>query len=196
VRCLVLLALLLATPVLGQEQTPLLEPGEYVRVHLVALDAPIIGTWQGIDERGLIHVESDDPSNPRFFSANSVHRLEVRGERQNIVGGLVIGGALGAASGALGGLMVYGVAGGTTAIACGVAAFDEFSDVRCESPDASGYVVPGAAIGLALGAGIGALIGAAHRTGWVAVDLPTAKPIVAIHPTGRFSVGFTIPVGR
>jgi hypothetical protein len=47
-----------------------------------------------------------------------------------------------------------------------------------------------------VGGVIGVAIGSSIKTDiWDPVELP-AKPMVAVHPTGRFSVGVSIPVRR
>jgi hypothetical protein len=53
-----------------------------------------------------------------------------------------------------------------------------------------------ASLGGLAGCGIGAFVGTGFRSpSWEPVELP-AKPMVAVQPTGRFSVGVSIPLRR
>ncbi len=190
----IVLAMLLASPLLAQEQTPFVEPGTRVRLHLVNIDRPVTGVFRGFNEDGLIRIDPVDQADPKFLSVPSVEKIEVRGPKRHTVRGLVIGSVLGGAVGAVAGLAV---AGGTKVLPCAVAGTvaTAYDNPPPDCPDGNTEVLIGAMVGAAVGGAIGGLIGSKPGEGWIPGELPPVKPLVAVHPTGRLGVGFAIPVG-
>ena len=121
-----------------------------------------------------------------------MRKIEIRGQRRRTAQGAVTGGLAGGLAGGL----VGALGASTTATGCVVMASMVQADPDPCVDDASQFVVIGVVIGAAVGGGVGALIGSKPREGWVPVELPSTKPLVAVHPTGRFAVGLTFPVRR
>lgn len=166
-RVAILLALPLATPLLAQE--PVLEEGVKVRVTAPAIgEGPLVGTYWGIQDDGSLLLGENRWAIPPTY----LTKVEVYVERSsNFWRGAAIGSISGGVVGALVGLMWPG-------------------------PSDFGHVAVGFLVGVPLGGLVGGGVGALVSTDkWEPVELP-AKPSVAFHPTGRFSVGFSIPLRR
>jgi hypothetical protein len=124
------------------------------------------------------------------FALSDIETLEMSHGTSGKAGlGALIGFGVGAAVGVVAVAMddppppCSPVPGCTGGLSCGLCMGDIIS---------IGPVEAGALLGV-----VGAGIGAALRTEkWEPVELRDAKPLVALHPTGRFRVGFTLPVGR
>jgi hypothetical protein len=166
-RAAILLALLLATPMLGQE--PVLEEGVRVRVTAPALsEEPLVGTYWGIQDDGSLLLGENRWAIPSTY----LTEVEVYvGTEGNFWRGAAIGAISGAVVGTLVGLTWPG-------------------------PSDFGHVAAGFLVGVPLGGLVGGGVGALVSTDrWRHIDRP-AQPLVAVHPTGRFSVGVSIPLRR
>jgi hypothetical protein len=166
-RTALLLALLVASPLLAQE--PVLEEGLRVRVTAPALsEGPLVGTYGGIRDDGSLLLGENRWAIP----SSALEKVEVyAGTGANFWKGAAIGAISGGLLGAFIGLTWPGPS--------------DFGHV------AAGFLV-GVPVGGLVGGGVGAVV---HTEKWEPVELP-AKPMVAVHPTGRFSGGVSIPRRR
>jgi hypothetical protein len=165
--------LLVASPLAGQGRV--VEVGDRVRVKLENVDQTFEGRYVGVENQYVLLETGADPG-PSRLRLSSVRYLAVHtGTKSKAVLGAVLGGVAV-------GIPLALITGGLASVS------DETSD---EAGVAGGFIV-----GAAIGAGIGALIGSSVKSDiWEPVELP-AKPMVAVHRRGRFSVGLTIPVWR
>ena len=163
--------LLVASPLVGQE----LEVGDRVRVTAPTVsEEPVVGTYWGIRDDMSLVLTTGDVDEPVAVPLNAVEQMEaVTGTRGHFWAGALLG-ALG-----------FGAAFFAIAAA---------SDSELVHEDYGAAAAGG--MGLLVGAPIGGLVGALVRSDvWEPVELP-AKPMVAVHPTGRFSLGVSIPMRR
>ena len=194
------LLLLAASPLIAQETEPppLPELGAKVRLtdsgHVVvgtlwALDSTRVGVRaESVRERVFGAQSRELPDDPEVsWALSEVEVLEVnRGSPGGLAAGLL--------TGALVGGMTLGVVGALTYEPCE----GDFLFSGCGGPSSREANTAGlAALGMVLGGLVGGAIGASRGDKWEPVDLPPARPLVAVHPiTGRFTVGFSIPLRR
>jgi hypothetical protein len=188
------LILLLAGPILAQEQEPVLEPGDKVRVTDSSFVA--IGTVEEVTASHLrVHVRSVEAREGYRDAALPSDRVSVRW-RMSELDSLEV--SVGRGKGhAVRGAVIGGGVALLPGLVLGAGASDCINIYGGSTPDCDS--LKGTAVFFStvfLGAGVGALIGslAAHDI-WEPVDLP-AKPILTVQPNSRFSVGLTIPVRR
>jgi len=188
-RCITV-AILVASPLVAQEETTTLEVGDRVRV--VDSTRVVVGTVSWLDSESVrVEGESAEDSAEFSWALSEVETLEIsQGESGRAGVGALIGFGAGFA---------LGVAVGSDDPPPCPPPPDYCDNPFCGSCDSAVSFSPveaGAVLGL-VGAGIGAVIGVFAKTEkWEPVELSAAKPIVAIHPSGRFDMGFTIPVRR
>jgi hypothetical protein len=170
--------LLVASPLVGQAQEPVLEAGARVRVTAPEVaEEPLVGTYWGIKNGQLIGITRDKSEDPLDIRVSEVEGLEIStGKRGQGWKGAKIG---------------FGVAALATAIPVGISCASDSEDGWC----VAALVVYTPLAGL-VGGVIGVAIGSSIRTDiWEPVELP-AKPRVAVHPTGRFSGAVLVPRRR
>jgi hypothetical protein len=151
-----------------------LERGDSVRIVAPLLaDTVISGEVYHVDSDAILITQPDTQA------LRTVALRDIQSLQRQVKGPTALG--------ALGGLVGGAVLGaGVTALVLG----------EPEGWEGLGHIVliGGAGIG---GAVIGYFVGSALTwdARWYDVELP-ARPMVAVHPTGRFSVGLTIPLRR
>jgi hypothetical protein len=163
--------LLMASPLLGQE------PGARVRVTAPAVSQePFVGTYWGVRDDGTLAFTTEETEEIVGVSRDELELLEIHlGRHRHTIAGMTVGWLAGTAA---------GIALGATEAS------------QSDSEWAGLAVVAGAVVGGAAGLVLGTVVGALAVTDeWQPVS-PPAKPMVAVQPSGRFSVGLTIPVRR
>jgi hypothetical protein len=184
--------LLVASPGAGQDQA-VLEPGAKVRVADSAHIA--IGIVQSFDSTQLsVAIEFVELREPGALPRRPDERLELSWSLEDIESlerhtkgptrfwrGATLGGAIG---------------GGSFGLLAAAAAIAYCSDSDCSGGEPALFIAGSTVAGALTGGLIGGAIGAVSRQDiWQPVQLP-AKPIIAVQPTGRLTVAFTIPVRR
>ncbi len=171
--------LLVASSLVAQE--PVLEPGAKVRVTAPEVaDEPLEGTYWGVRDDGSLAMTAESTEEPISVPLVAISGIELGVKKRRTVRGLVV---LGLCGGLLG-----------AARAAAPRTFSMFGQT-CEDTGSCPDYATSIAVGIiGLGA-VGAAVGSIPRTEWEPVELP-AKPLVAVQPTGRVSVGLTIPVRR
>jgi hypothetical protein len=183
------LALLLASPLLGQEQTPVLEVGDKVRVTAPTVsEEPAVGIYQGFREDGELVLTAEGSGTEWAVAPSDVTKLEVyEGRKGRFWKGAGVG---------------FVAAGTLATILCAndrSGPGDDWINLDpCTYYTTFGEAVAvGAFVGLFIGFPVGGVVGALIRYDqWEPIDPPQVQPLVAIHPTGRFNLGVSIPLRR
>jgi hypothetical protein len=182
--------LLVASPGLAQEQEPVLEVGDRVRVTAPDVSRfPLVGIYAGLQYQNEAVELLIDETRSKVPLAQ-IEKIELstgKGSRAWLGAGV--------------GFFVFGIGGGLAAEAlctwgpgptAPLVGENHESTRSCSTAEAAGV---GVLTGL-VGAGLGALVGSAFKSDkWEPLELP-ARPIVAVHSTGRFHVGISIPLRR
>lgn len=182
-RWITVALLLLASPLVGQELVPELVPGTRVRLTAPSISQePFVATYHGRqDWRAVFTDEASEQS--WTIPLYDLTKLAVYERKGRFWKGAGIGFAT-----------VTTVATILCAHADGPTQY--FAELRFCTVEWSNFdaLVLGSLVGLVVGFPLGGAIGALIRyDSWEPVEL-LAKPMVATHSTGRFSVGVSLPL--
>jgi hypothetical protein len=199
--------LLLSAPLVAQQEEPLLELGDRVRVTeasrrmvgtIVALDSARIGirTQSADDGRAFRCLNEHWAQCEKSWAAAATDTTELSWELSEVESVEVSQGGSGNAG--WGALVGFGVGVGV-ALASTSEPDCPPPPPTCDSPLCALCIrvntgpteeVLAGLLGLGVGAGIGSLI---KTEKWATVE-PPAKPAVAVRPTGRFTLGVSVPL--